>query len=49
MFKWLKQFLEKLARTNREEFKGTAPDCCTINRPDPRPKAEGNPTKKPEH
>ncbi|MBT9172141.1 MAG: hypothetical protein DDT21_00522 [Syntrophomonadaceae bacterium] len=49
MFKRLKQFLKKLARTNQEEFKGTAPDCCTINRPEPRPKAEENTTKKQEH
>lgn len=49
MFKRLKQFLEKLARTNQEEFKGVAPDCCTINRLDPQPKTEENNTKKPEH
>jgi hypothetical protein len=48
MFERLKQFFERLARTNQEEFKGVAPDCCKINRSKPRLKAEGNDTKKPE-
>ena len=42
MFERLKQFFERLARINQEEFKAAAPDCCKINRSKPRPKAEGN-------
>lgn len=38
----LKQFLEKLASTNQEEFKGVAPDCYTINHPKPQPKTKEN-------
>ena len=48
MLERLKQFFERLARINQEEFKGAAPDCCKINRSKPQPKAEGNGPKKPE-
>ncbi len=48
MLEALKKFIDKLAQTNREEFKGNVPDCCTINRPETRPGAGENSTKKPE-
>lgn len=28
---FFKKFLEKLANTNRETFKGKKPDCCSLN------------------
>ncbi|MDW7650984.1 MAG: LDCC motif putative metal-binding protein [Bacillota bacterium] len=40
MFDFFKRFIEKLAKQNEQEFKGQAPDCCTINRPDQNPSAQ---------
>lgn len=36
MFNWFKRFLENLAQANEKEFQGQSPDCCTINRPEPK-------------
>ncbi len=34
MFEAFKRFIERLAKSNEEEFKGQNPDCCTINQPE---------------
>ncbi|EEG76379.1 LDCC motif putative metal-binding protein [Dethiobacter alkaliphilus] len=38
MFAAFRRFLERLAKSNEKEFKGDAPDCCTVNQPDAKPK-----------
>ncbi len=40
MFEALKRFIERLAKSNEEEFKGQNPDCCTINRPEQQSQGE---------
>ncbi len=32
MFKWIKSFLDRLAKSNAETFNNQRPDCCTLNR-----------------
>jgi len=31
MFKWIKKFIEKLAKENSEAFHGQKLDCCQLN------------------
>ncbi len=32
MIKWIKRFLDNLAKSNQETFKGKPLDCCSLNR-----------------
>jgi len=32
MKKWLQRFIEKLAKSNSETFKGQPLDCCSLNK-----------------
>ena len=40
MFKKIKKswnnFLERLAKENEEQFQGKRPDCCGLNKPQPK-------------
>lgn len=40
MFELLKKFMERLVKSNENEFRGQSPDCCTINRPEKQVKPE---------
>lgn len=32
MIKWIKKFLDNLAKSNSEAFKGQPLDCCSLNK-----------------
>lgn len=40
MKNWIKVFLEKLAKSNEESFKGQRVDCCTLNRKNEKSKTD---------
>jgi len=32
MFKWIKRFLDRLAKSNTDTFKNKPLDCCSLNK-----------------
>jgi hypothetical protein len=32
MIKWIKNFLDRLAKSNQETFEGRPLDCCSLNK-----------------
>jgi len=42
MLKWIRKFLEKLAKENNEAFHGQRLDCCDLNRQNSKQKSIRN-------